>query len=376
MTRVLGLVLTVTAVLAAGCGVSSVGDGTTGGPLQLTMPTAAENSGAKAEATAAAPNAAGESAVTSEAPQASPGQLASPGQQVSPVDPAVATAPAVAGFSATADDASRATSAATDTGSSDLASAAKPKDDARPASPGSAINIAALPTATDSSAAGGAQATSGTSGAAGTPPVTSTGSTTASTAAASIIATSTPGNAAYKIGPLDVIEVSVFKVPDLSKSIQVAENGSINYPLIGEVQAAGKTAREIEQVLTRDLGDKYLQNPQVSVFVKEYNSQRVTIEGAVKKPGVYPMQGGMSLLQALAVAQGLDSVSDSSLVVFRTIDGKRSAARFDISQIRDGSAQDPQLQAGDIVVAGTSALKEGFSNVIKALPMASVFALL
>lgn len=195
-------------------------------------------------------------------------------------------------------------------------------------------------------------------------------------AAAQLAAISQPGNASYKIGPFDVLDVSVFKVPDLSKSVQVSDAGTVNLPLVGEVVAGGRTAREVEQDLTRTLGAKYLQKPQVTVFVKEYNSQRVTLEGAVKKPGVFPIQGRLSLLQALATAQGLDPNSDSTVVIFRDQSGKRAAARFDVSEIRSGSVQDPQLQAGDVVVAGSSAMKEAFSNFIKALPIASVFALL
>ncbi len=82
---------------------------------------------------------------------------------------------------------------------------------------------------------------------------------------------STPGARAYKVGPQDVLDISVFKVPELTKSVQVAESGSINLPLVGEIQAAGKTAQDIERDLAKKLGAKYLQSPQVTVFVKEYN---------------------------------------------------------------------------------------------------------
>jgi polysaccharide export outer membrane protein len=192
---------------------------------------------------------------------------------------------------------------------------------------------------------------------------------------AAIAAASTPGSSAYKIGPQDVLEVTVFKVSELSKTTQVSEVGTINYPLVGDVIAAGKTPREVERELTALLGAKYLQNPQVSVYVKEFNSQRVTIEGAVKRPGVFPIQGNMSLLQAVAIAQGLESNSDDTVLVFRQTSGKRSAARFDIDSIRTGDADDPPLQAGDVVVAGTSAIKEGFGNLLKVLPLASFAAL-
>lgn len=192
---------------------------------------------------------------------------------------------------------------------------------------------------------------------------------------AAITAVSTPGNVAYRIGPQDMLDVSVFKVAELSKPAQVSEAGTINFPLLGEVPAAGKTARELEKHLTTLLGEKYLQNPQVAVIVKEFNSQRVTVEGAVRKPGVFPMQSGMSLLQAVAHAQGLDSLSDNTVVVVRTTNGRRAAARFDVDKIRDGALEDPQLHAGDVVIAGTSAFKEGLS-FLKSFPLTSAFALL
>ena len=194
--------------------------------------------------------------------------------------------------------------------------------------------------------------------------------------AALISAVGTPGRAAYKIGAQDVIEISVFKVPDLSKSIQVSEAGTINLPLVGEILAAGKTAREIERNLTKLLGEKYLQNPQVTVFIKEYNSQRITVEGAVKKPGVFPIRGNLSLLQAVAMAQGLEEISDNTVLIFRGSNGERKAARFDISDIRTGDAPDPQLMAGDVIIAGTSALKKSFNAFLKALPITGIFALL
>lgn len=190
------------------------------------------------------------------------------------------------------------------------------------------------------------------------------------------VAANNPSDKAYRIGPLDVLDISVFSVPELSKSVQVSEAGSIGYPLVGEVEASGKTAREIEATLTKSLGAKYLQRPQVTVFIKEYNSQRVTIDGAVRKPGVFPVQGSMSLLQAIAFAQGVTEAADDSIVVFRTANGVRSAARFDIGEIRAGNATDPQLVAGDVVVAGKSAIKEGFNNLLKLVPAAGVFALL
>ena len=186
----------------------------------------------------------------------------------------------------------------------------------------------------------------------------------------------TPGSSAYKIGPFDALDVSVFKVPELSRVVQVADNGTINLPLVGEVPAAGSNAQDVERELAKRLGAKFLRNPQVTVLVKEYNSQRVTFEGAVKKPGVYPIQGKLTLLQAVAIAGGLDgSVSSEEVVIFRQGGSKRLAGRFDIAQIRSGEASDPLLQEGDVIVANTSQIKSALSNVMKVLPMAAMVAL-
>lgn len=198
----------------------------------------------------------------------------------------------------------------------------------------------------------------------------------ATRAAEKLTAASTPGNHGYRIGPQDVLEFSVFKAPELQRAVQVSESGSINLPLIGDVRASGRTAQELEREISLQLGKKYLQKPQVTIFVREYNSQRVTLEGAVKKPGVYPLRGKTTLLQVIAMSEGLGEISDSTVVVFRQTNGQRTAAKFDISAIRSGSATDPVLQAGDTIVAPTSATKETFSIILKALPLATVFALL
>jgi polysaccharide export outer membrane protein len=172
---------------------------------------------------------------------------------------------------------------------------------------------------------------------------------------------------------LDVLDISVFKVPDLSKSVQVSDSGTINLPLLGEVQASGKTAQEIERELTTRLGKKYLKDPQVTVYVKENKSQQVTIEGAVKAPGVYPITGKKTLLQLVATAGGVNADTYSNdIAVFRTVDGTRSSSTFDIDKIKAGKLDDPVLQKGDVVVVDTSAAKTGFQNFLKVVPVAGL----
>ncbi len=186
--------------------------------------------------------------------------------------------------------------------------------------------------------------------------------------ASALVGAASPGSSAYKIGPLDVLDISVFNVPELSKSVQVADSGTVNLPLVGDVPATGRTAQDVERDLTKQLGAKYLQSPQVTVFVKEYNSQRVTIEGAVKKPGVYPIKGKGSLLQYVATAEGPTEMADSDVLVFRDAGGKRTAAKFNLDDIRSGKADDPPIQQGDLIVLNTSGLKTVYQSVMKTLP--------
>jgi polysaccharide export outer membrane protein len=189
-------------------------------------------------------------------------------------------------------------------------------------------------------------------------------------------AVSTPGNNAYKIGPADMLEVSVFKVPDLSKVVQVADDGTINFPLVGAVPAAGKTAHQVEHDLAERLGAKYVRSPDVTVLVKEYNSQRVTIDGSIKKPGVYTLKGRTTLVQMLAMAEGVNiDVASGDVVIFRRVDGKRYAGRFDVSAINEGKSEDPELQPGDVIEVDTSGTKVAFQTFLKALPLAATTAM-
>jgi len=242
---------------------------------------------------------------------------------------------------------------------------------------GSSANVASLNGgAGDAPAYGADGAVGSASQASAFTPLAATHSSAASQAAEALTAVARPG-ASYKIGPLDVLEISVFKVPDLTKSLQVAEDGTINYPLIGQVQASGKTAKDLEQTLSQKLGAKYLHDPQVTVLVKEFNSQRVTISGSIKTSGVYSIKGATSLMQLVAMAGDIDTSTDSGdIVVFRTVNGQRTAAKFDIDDIKAGKAEDPQVQPGDVIVVDSSATKVALSNVLKVLPLASTAAVL
>ena len=191
---------------------------------------------------------------------------------------------------------------------------------------------------------------------------------------ASLAASAKPRQEAYQIGPQDVLEINVFNVPALSRVTQVSGSGTINMPLVGEVQATGKTSQQLEHELTRRLGGTFLQNPQIAISIKEYNSQHFTVEGAVKKPGTFPIRSSLTLIQSISMAEGLDKdTASSSVVVFRTENNQRLAARFDLDAIRKGDSTDPGIFDGDVVIVGTSSGKVAFSNAVKLLPLASIF---
>lgn len=193
---------------------------------------------------------------------------------------------------------------------------------------------------------------------------------------AEVTAVGTPGSSGYRVGPLDMLNITVFKVPELSQTVQVSESGKFSFPLIGEVQAAGLTVSEIERDVAAKLGGNYVRNPQVTVLVKEYNSHRITIDGAVAKPGVFPMQGPVSLLQAIAMAGGAQEVSDGTILVFRRVDGRSSVAKFNMSDLRSQKVSDPDLQAGDIVTVPSSDVKVGLQYILRSLPLFNTFMML
>ncbi len=185
------------------------------------------------------------------------------------------------------------------------------------------------------------------------------------------------GGTDYRLGAQDLLEITVFGVPDLNRTVRVNSNGQISLPLIGGIQAGGKTIPELEKMIGLSLEKTYLQNPQVTVFVKEYTSQRLTLQGSFKKPGIYPLTGTTTLLQAVAIGGGFDDLAEqSSVIVFRKVDGKKMAAVFDMEAISQGTAEDPQVYGDDIVVVSNSTRKSAFQNFIKTVPALGLFFLL
>jgi polysaccharide export outer membrane protein len=179
----------------------------------------------------------------------------------------------------------------------------------------------------------------------------------------------------YRIGALDKININVFQEPDLSlQEVQVDANGNVLLPLIGRVVAVGRTTSELSGEIAERLNSRFLVNPQVSVIVASSVSQKVTVEGSVTEPGVYEVKGQTTLLEALAMAKGPSRVAAlDQVAIFRTVDGQRSGALFDLRAIRRGEAADPEIKGNDTVVVGLSNVKAVWRDALTALPAFAIF---
>jgi polysaccharide export outer membrane protein len=124
-------------------------------------------------------------------------------------------------------------------------------------------------------------------------------------------------NRDYKIGPQDLLEITVFDVEKLNKTVRVSGQGNINLPLLGVLKVKGLTVEELEREIRSLLAEKYIKDPQVNVLIKEYRNQQITVMGAVKNPGVYDVTGSKMILDMLAVAGGLREDAGQLLFLLR-----------------------------------------------------------
>ncbi len=179
----------------------------------------------------------------------------------------------------------------------------------------------------------------------------------------------------YTIAPMDTLTIRVFGLPDLSGDYQVDLLGNISMPLIGDVSATSLTPAQLDQVLTKKYGEKYLENPDVSVGVKAATGHIVTVDGAVKRGGAFPVMGQMTLMQAIALAGGADQETANMhrIAVFRTIDGKRQAAAFDLVSIQQGQMTDPPVYSGDIIIVDGSNIKAAQKKFFQSFPLFAIF---
>ena len=173
----------------------------------------------------------------------------------------------------------------------------------------------------------------------------------------------------YLIGPFDRLKVDVFGVPELSTAeIQADASGRISVPLAGEIEAAGKSPGEVAAV-SEDRLLRYTRQPAVAVNLLETVSQVVTVDGEVRKPGLYPVMGQMTLMRAVARAEGLSEMArPTEVVIFRSVEGQKYAGLYDLRAIRRGVYEDPEVFANDVVVVGHSAKRQLFKDTLAIVP--------
>jgi polysaccharide export outer membrane protein len=156
----------------------------------------------------------------------------------------------------------------------------------------------------------------------------------------------------YRLGPEDVIDIRVFELDQLNRTVRVSGDGKVELPLVGSIEVNGLTTNQVAGRIADRLRDRYVQNPQVSIFITQFNSQKVSLLGAVANPATYPLSGQRRLLQLLAEAGSLGTEAGTTLYVFRQTDDGRSA-RLTVP-LNDLLLQgDPRwnvlLRAGDVI---------------------------
>ena len=173
---------------------------------------------------------------------------------------------------------------------------------------------------------------------------------------------------AYLIGPFDKLKIDVFGIEDLQKEVQIDASGRLSVPLAGEIEAAGKSPGEVAAVI-EDRLLRYIRQPEVAVNLLETVSQVVTVDGEVRKPGLYPVMGQMTLMRAVARAEGLSEMArPTEVVIFRSVEGQKYAGLYDLRAIRRGVYEDPEVFANDVVVVGHSAKRQLFKDTLAIVP--------
>jgi len=177
-------------------------------------------------------------------------------------------------------------------------------------------------------------------------------------------------NNLYTVGPYDKLTIDVWGMSELSiREIRVDANGAISVPLAGPMTVSGMTSSQLERAIEERLRENYIRNPKVSVNLTEMVSHAITVDGSVRRPGVYPVAGGMTLMRSIALAEGIGNDARlDDVVVFRTVDGKRYAALYNLGAIRRGRYPDPAIYANDIVMVGDAASKRLFKDLLTAVP--------
>jgi polysaccharide export outer membrane protein len=164
-----------------------------------------------------------------------------------------------------------------------------------------------------------------------------------------VVAEATIASGTMSLGPGDIFEVRVYGEKDLSDVYRVSDAGTISFPLAGTIYVNKLDSTEVIAKLTTRLG-KYLKSPQVSVFIKEFQSKKVYVFGQVRKPGTFSYQDGMNIIQAITLAGGLQPLANpNATYINRVVNGAEQRIKVAIQDIGQGEAPNIYLKPGDIV---------------------------
>jgi len=167
------------------------------------------------------------------------------------------------------------------------------------------------------------------------------------------------------IRALDVIQVDVFGIPELSREVQVSANGTVDYPLVGSLVAAGQSVDEFSFSLENRLRETYVRQPDVTSRITERNEQFVTVGGQVDRPGRFPVTSSVTLMEAVAMGGGLDEyASKDEVLVFRTVGDERYIGVYNLEGIRRGNYADPAVYPNDIVMVGDSPGRQRLEEIL------------
>ncbi len=156
----------------------------------------------------------------------------------------------------------------------------------------------------------------------------------------------------YQIGAKDLLEISVFEVPELNITVRVSENGMISLPLLGEIKAEGVNRADLEKKIASMLEKNYLKNAQVTIFIKEFQSKKISVMGAVKNPGTHDLIGRQSLLQVISMAGGLSEQASDTVIIFRqfrALPSQSLVIKFDDLLLKANPKYNIPVFPGDII---------------------------
>ncbi len=174
----------------------------------------------------------------------------------------------------------------------------------------------------------------------------------------------------YLIGPYDKLTIDVFGIDQLKRQVQIDASGRLSFPLIGVVEAAGRTPDEVAGDIENRLRGAYVRDPQVTVNLEQAVSQVITVDGEVARPGLFPVVGRMTLMRAVATAGGVDEYANlEDVVIFREVEGQRLVGVYSLKGIRRGNYPDPEVFANDVIIVGDSPTRRMIDQILGLGPL-------